>query len=310
MTAAGDGIGLLGREPVGAVLTIGHKDKARGFPTDTDRFFIVVPQEEDGIRANHPAFAKYNELAPEHRRTIRGVIVHASPDRAYNLQLRNQQGPVAIVGKNEKGGPKQHPQKRPFCTSRDGKNAERWMGGDANNFVKIPCPNRLCEFRKAVGDSPVPCKPEAKFLFRPTWKDGFPLPAPLMKLVTHSWNSSDALEGFFRYIDENAKQLGVPNYTLYGLQFVITLAKKKRQGDAGTARSFPVLSISPDCDLQHFLFTQQDREQLYARPVAALTDAQTPEEDYADYKSVVPGLSRDDDDQPPSTTPKRDGWAR
>ena len=274
--------GLTGRDPIGAALTIGHKGP-KGNPTDTDRFFIVVPQEENGVRVPHPAFVPFNNADPEKRRTLRCVLIHASQDQCFGYNLRAQLLP----------GRKGHPQKRPLCSSNDSKTAERWNG---TAFDKIACPNDKCEFRKAVGDGPTPCKPFMRILFRPVWPEGNPLPTPLMKLTSGSWNTTAAFLGFFQYIAQQAAALGVPEYTLYGLPFVITLGKKKRSGDAASARSFPVLTVSPDVDLQRFLWSQQERFAKFGGPVAALTDREQSAAEIvdADYRSIVPGVSKDD----------------
>ena len=64
-----DGIkGLKGREPVGVVLSVGVKDKQRGFPTETDRFHLVAAREENGVRNLHPGFATFNTAAIEKRK--------------------------------------------------------------------------------------------------------------------------------------------------------------------------------------------------------------------------------------------------
>jgi hypothetical protein len=63
--------GLQGKEPVGAVLTIGTKSTDKGFPTDRDRFYIKVPDSSNDVRVNHPAFTAFNGAAAELRRSIR-----------------------------------------------------------------------------------------------------------------------------------------------------------------------------------------------------------------------------------------------
>jgi hypothetical protein len=287
--------GLKPREPVGAVLTIGHKSP-KGFPTDTDRFFIVLPQEENGVRAPHPSFAAFNEAAPELRRTIRGVLIHGAQADCFEQHLKAQ-----VLNKA-------HPNKRPACVG-DGMNAVRWMGRGLDDFQAIPCPNDKCEFRQRVGDKPTPCKPWMRFLFRPRWAEGSKLPVPMMKLTSGSWHNASAFLGFFEHIRTQARALGVENPTLYGLPFVITLAKKKRRGDEG-GRAFPILTISPDGDLQEFLILQHQRYQQLAsapRPLA-LTDREELSDDVvaADYRTVnpgrgpvaTPGVADDDQDVP------------
>jgi hypothetical protein len=277
--------GLTGREPIGAVLTIGHKGP-KGNPTDTDRLFIVQPQEEDGIRKPHPAFVGFNTADADKRKSIRGILVHSSRAECFEHHLKAQVLPGLA-----------HPNKRPACVG-DGTHAVRWGKNGLDDFRSIPCPNEKCEFRQRVGDKPVPCKPWMRFLFRPVWAQGSPLPAPLMKYTSGAWNTTSAFLGFFEYIEKQAAALGVTNYTLYGLPFVMTLAKKKRRGDEG-GRAFPILSISPEGDLQAFLWAQHERIRAFresglARPgqaVAALTDREQHADDVveADYRTVNPG---------------------
>lgn len=301
MSAPSGIVGLTGREPIGAVLTVGHKGP-KGNPEHTDRFYIVVPNEVNGVRAEHPAFAAFNKaahpaLADERheaydmaryqrelaaRQIVRGNLVHASPEQCFEHHLKAQvlQGHPA------------HPAKAPHCVG-DGRNAKRWDGRD---FREIVCPNEGCEFRQApAANKPTPCKPWMRFLFRPRWADGSPLPMPLMKFTSGAWNTTANFLGLFQYVAEQASALGVARYTLYGLPFTMQLTKKKRKGDEG-GRAFPVVSIAPEVDLQEFLWNQHTRALEYSsRPVAALTDReqQDPAELYADQRGVSGPVSLD-----------------
>jgi len=284
--------GLEGKEPIGAVLTVGHKG-SNGAPTDTDRLFVVVPQMAQGIRGAHPAYGKFNDLGVSRpddnstreeidkyktalaaRQTIKGNLVHATKAELFEYYLRAQILP----------GIKAHPRKAPHCTG-DGQNATRWNGKE---FLPIVCPNELCEFRQ--GDVKT-CKPFMRFLFQPRWAQGSPLPMPLMKLTSGSWNSVRAFIGFFDYLMQQAHQLGLTSPNFYGLPFVITLSRKS---DPAHQRGYPVLAISTDGDLQGFLVnTEQRRKELEAiKPRAALTDGeqQDPIEVAADYATITPGI--------------------
>lgn len=283
--------GLTGKEPVGAVLTIGHKGP-RGNPEMTDRFFIVVPQMADGIRPAHPAFAAFNEAPPEKRQVIRGHLIHATRADMFEHNLKAQVLPKPHPA---------HPNKAPAC-SGDGERAVRWNGTE---FKAIRCPNDLCEFRQKPQSGPTTCKPFMRILFRPRWaevrsKDANgvivnsenPLPTPLMKLTSGSWNNVRAFLGFFEYIEQQAKLLGVPDVSLYGLPFTITLSKKSI---AAQQRAFPVLFITPDTDVQAFIAGQiRNRRDLILSappPVAALTDGteRSTEVEDADYQTINPG---------------------
>ena len=148
----------------------------------------------------------------------------------------------------------------------------------------------LCEFRQ--GDRKA-CKPFAQLLFRPRWADGVSLPQPLVKLTTGSWNSTAALLGFFAYLEGQARELGIVNPSLYGIPFTLSLARKTmpKRGAA-----FPVLSISPDCDLVVFFLRQREdlgriaATQPRELPPASLTDPELESPDVlaADSELIVP----------------------
>ena len=146
---------LHGRDPVGCVVSIGIKS-SRGFPTATDRFHIINPREESGVRHLHPAFASFNKAGPEHRKIIRGNIVHASMSDCFESHLKAQ-----VVKKPA------HPDMKPQCVG-DGVKATRWGGPKPDDFKEIKCLHDLCEFRQK---KPPLCKPWLRFLFRLRWKD-------------------------------------------------------------------------------------------------------------------------------------------
>lgn len=274
--------GLHSKEPVGAVLTIGRKGTS-GAPVETDRFFIVQPSEgDDRVRAQHPAFAAFNGAKPEARQSITCALVHAEMEDSWLHYLRAQ-----VLG----GDWPTHPQMKPACQG-DGKTALRLYAvgkdGAPDDYREIPCPNDLCEFRQGNVKK---CKPFGRLYFRPIWKDGSPLPTPLMKWTTASWNNVAAVKGFFEHVEHQAEQLGLGDYTLYGLPFTITLGKKKKPQQG---RAFPVITITPAMDLIAFFMAQ--RRQLLeagAGPLALSAgnrDVEEVEAESSDYQAIVPGL--------------------
>ncbi len=285
--------GLTGREPVGAVLTVGHKVLVQGRtdrhgnpmtkPADTDRFFIVVPQEVEGFRAEHPSFTAFNTAEPSRRTVVRGNLLHASPEGAWEHHRKAQ------VLK----GLEPHPAKGPHCMG-DGVRAQRWLNGA---YQDIPCPGDRCEFAQPTvlqngNEGPTPCKPWMRFLFRPRWPDGSSLPTPLMKYTSGAWNTTAHFLGFFEHVLSQAQQLGVERFSLYGLPFVLTLEHKKRKGETGS-RTFPVVRISTDGDLLDFLDAQRKRiAALGTAPARAALPAPPPvptsllDADQQDYAEV------------------------
>lgn len=264
--------GLTAREPVDAVLTVGEKIMPKGYPGNTDRFFVHAAYEEKqgtiGVRPNHPAFAKFNGAAPEHRKSIIGNIVHAERAECFVHSLTNQKAPDNSKWVNS-------PNQKPFCTG-DGIRATRLYAiGDNGDedFRSIPCPNDACEFRQ--GDAKM-CKPFARLYFRPQWPAGSSLPTPLMKFETRSWNTVANMLGFFEFIENAARGLALDSYTLFGFRFVLTLHRKTK---ATRQRAFPVVTMSPDVDPLTF-FMQQRRDVALAggRPLLQLVGATSPEE--------------------------------
>ena len=276
--------GVEGVEPVGAVLTIGHKGD-RGNPTDTDRFFLVVPtMGPDQRRAEHPEFAAFNKAKPEHRQTIHGNLVHADEADCWGYHLKAQVLPPPW---------KAHPDKRPSCIG-DGVKATRYFGESGpEDFREMECPNELCEFRQ--GNGAKPCKPFGRLYFRLRWKTDN-LPSPLVKWTTGSWNSVRSVLGFFDHVREQVQGLGLESYSLYGLPFSLTLSRKTKPS---ARAAFPVVSISPECDLVAFFLQQRQqlRELGAAEPKMIAAGAQSPEEVapeevFADHATIMPGHVR------------------
>ncbi len=268
--------GLEGRDPIGVVLSIGRKKDGneKGFPVERDRFHLVMPREENGVRPAHPAFAPFNNAPAEKRQVIRGNLVHPNRADCFEYYRRAQ-----VLDRRA------HPDRRPCCEG-DGKDATRWVGPGPDDWAKIPCPNKLCPF--ASGE-PAQCKPFSRLLFRLRWPEGNPLPCLLAKFTTGSWNSCANLIGFFDYIEETARQLGVADYKLFGFPFVLTLTQQTRPSQK---TKFPVVTISPDDvdPIAFFTAQVQQRQALGAYHPVALIDT-TPEEDYEDVTSISRGGS-------------------
>lgn len=283
--------GVTGREPVGAVLTIGKKQASGGIdPTTTDRFWLVMPtMGSDGRRPEHPEFATYNKAKPEHRQTIHGHLVHGEEGDCWHYNLKAQVLP----------GYPAHPDKRPACVG-DGENATRYDPEGKHGpvtedgFREIVCPNEACEFRQGKGAKP--CKPFGRLYFRTRWKTDA-LPETLVKWTTGSWNSVRNLIGFFDHVREQATALGLESYSLYGLPFVLTLSRKTKPSER---QAFPVVSIAPECDLVAFFLQQRAQlRELGGPPEIKLlpVGARDPEETeaaevYADHATITPGHVR------------------
>ena len=271
MTDRPQGIeGLQGREPVGVVLSAGIKGPS-GAPIERDRYHLVVPHEADGRRAHHPGFAAFNSAPPEARRVIRGNLVHATAAECFELSLRAQVSKAL--------GLKAHPNRRPVC-SGDGVRAVRWTGGE--DFTEVPCLHDLCPARLA---EPAECKPWARLYFRLRWKDGSPLSTPLTKFTTGSWNTIANLKGFFDALDRNARELGLTDYTLFGLPFTLTLTEKT---NAQRRSRFPVTVISEDMSPIDFFRWQRAHIRELQAPVVSLLEGpeHDPDVEFADLRGI------------------------
>jgi hypothetical protein len=166
---------------------------------------------------------------------------------------------------------------------------------DKVEYQDIPCPNDLCQFAQAPNDRTPPCcKPWARLLFQPVWKEGSTLPTPLMKFTTQSWHSIAAIVGFFEHIKEQARLCGVDAPQLFGLPFELTLSEKS---SPEKRTKFPVIRITPTVMVQAFLIGQMQRgEQLAAgKRYVALLDApeQHPDVVAQDHAEVSAGIPRE-----------------
>ena len=276
--------GLVGPDPVGAVLTIGTK-AANGAPTERDRFYLksVFAQDVGGVlrKEPHPAFASFNSADPSKRKTIRGVIVHSSREDCFSYGL------AAFKIK----GMASHPKKIPTCCG-NGVEATRYFGKLADggdDFRTIVCANDLCPQR--IGKIKE-CAPAMRFLFRINWNEGVTLPRILVRFVSKSWNTAKNFVGFMDYVDEQARAFGLTDYSLFGLPFVMTLTEKTNPEEKSR---FPVVTITPEFDLQEFLVWQRKQLESFGGKLAlpaGLSDPENsaPEIIAADFADIVPGL--------------------
>lgn len=258
------------REPIGCALSIGRKGP-NGAPIDKHRFFVVRPVADArgsaGKRDPHPAYNEFNRLGPdagkrdgertpegrahdELRATVRGILVHGDKHECWteNLQADKLEGHI-------------HPRGGPSCVG-NGCTAERWIGGA---YVPIACPGRRCEFMQPTTDrngrkARPPCHPHVKLIFQLRMK----ATSLLCKFTSNGWESSDSVKGFFDFIEQQARFLGVDHVSTYGLPFALTLASK-----TGDGSRYTVAHMSPDFPdgrtLQEFLHAQSEgRKQLAA----------------------------------------------
>ena len=271
--------GLIGhgkgrKQAWGAVLTIGQKDPNKGFPTDTDKFFIKKPQaitKKMGprttlFRENDPEFSKFNNSDNiKLRQTIRFFIVHPvnltngweSMVDCFQFSLKAHQLPKH----------KQHPNNAPHCTG-NGEEARRW---DGTEYKDIKCPNHICEFRAG---RPAPCKPFARLAIQLRWEADQPwsyLPTTFIKYETRSWYNIDKVfMPFFMGLHLQATALGVNDYNFYALPCVMKLSKRS----SGNGNLVPAVSLStdlpPGMTLQSFFLQQKNMQkqlQNYLPPI-------------------------------------------
>jgi hypothetical protein len=266
-------LGLTGIDPVGAVLSIGRKETF-GKKDNTDRFWLVQPREENGVRLLHPAFEFFNKASDEKRQMIKGNIVHAKQDDCYWDDLTLYRFP-----KDHPLYKKSRPNSKPFCVG-DGINATRWVGPGPDDCKSIPCPNDRCEFR--IGKHPV-CKPSVKFLFRIAWDDP-KFPSMLVRFDCKSWwtaanfngtekqvgkdgKSHIVRNGFFGYLENIARELGISDCKLFGFPFIMTLTHRTKPSDN---YRFPVVTIAPAVDPVMFFMQQRSNIKLLAERMPIL----------------------------------------
>lgn len=290
MSAIANGIaGLTGREPIGAVVSIGTKGP-KGNPIEKDRFHIVEVSENDkGVRPHHRLFSFFNQRDADKRKLINGNLVHGTRDECFEWHYKCQ------VAKGSS-----HPQRRPFCVG-NGQQAVRWLGGDANNFKEIDCVGERCEFRQPINNRSAPCKPWMRLTFRLTWDEaiqaalaskGYPtLPSMIVKFNSGSWNTVRNVKGFFDQIENLASEFGIDAPKFFGFPFELQLTEKTNRERRSR---FPVVIITPTMDHLDFFIRQREQLAQIGGPprVEALTDQtqQEPEVLVADFRQISPGI--------------------
>jgi len=176
---------------------------------------------------------------------------------------------------------------RPWCVG-DGSRATRWTGPGPDDFTEIQCPNELCQYRQT---EPKQCKPFARLLFRLRWAEETErLPTPLAKFTTGSWNTVANLTGFFDWIEQSARNLGLREPKFYGLPFVMSLAYQTK---ASAKTRFPVVTITPEVDPVAVFTAQMERVQALAgyEPVRiGDPEMQSPRELAADVRQISRGI--------------------
>ena len=274
--------GVEGKIPIGCVVSVSRRDRPGGPPVDKKGFHILSVREDDRMRPQHPRFRKYNEAPWGNRQVLQGMIVHASEKDCFEWDRKAQ-----VIRKP------MHPHKRPHCVG-DGVRAQRWAFDEPDHFLDIDCLNEKCEFHQSGV-----CKPFFRFVFLLTWSPeaeaSFGFPPMLAKLTSRSWNSLRNFVGFFSYINQTARELGLSNHSLMGFPFLLehtyeTKPEKKYR--------YQVLRITPREEPVAFFAKQarmmaQIRHQY--RELEAITDQsqKEPELVYEDVKSVEWGNPND-----------------
>lgn len=293
--------GLVGVEPArggaGVRASVGIRSNS-GEPILKNRFFLMNPVasparfqlksggDMKGLRSEpHPSFTAWNEEAKKDLRgssrcgALRANLIHARLSDAAEWNAAAQKLP----------GHPSPPSQRPACCG-DGIRALRFVGmeGGEEVFREIACPNELCEFRQRVGTKPAPCKANATLVFRLRWNRDDPVERDLPEMVctwhTRSPQSLSRLMTLFEMILGTEKvaphtprerwkaglaaDLGVPDPSLVGLPFVMSVGEKSKPSEGWV---FPIVSFSLDGDPVQWLLAQQaHRLQLAAGGPAPL----------------------------------------
>lgn len=246
--------GISPREPIGAVLSIGRRDKPNALPVEKDRFHLLEPHETDGMRRPHPDFAFFNaynrENTPEteiaKRRAVSGVIAHGSWDYRENGCLEQHLTAYKLPNRPSP------PSKLPACVG-DGVTARRFFGEKGpDDFRSITCPNDECPYRKPVSDREgPPCRPFTRFLFRLDWQGSAAegkAPTPVVKLTSGSFYTFAAIAGLKKSLDDAATALGIDPAIVspFGLRFRLMVSTKTQAAKPGErfGRKFPVVVAS------------------------------------------------------------------
>jgi hypothetical protein len=243
-----------------------------------------------------PAFRAWNEGAKEALQAkakdpraglgrfarVRGNFVHERWQQAARWNRRAQK--LAEGHPNPRNG-------EPAC---EGNGVWAWRfageGPDGRNaFDRIACPNEDCQFAMSKL-----CRPAGHLLFQLRWDPEDPLERGLLPLMalwdTTSWESTANLKGLLEHVlgtealltDEEramatneeraewrtglAAQFGVPDPSLVGLPFVMTINEKTSPAKPGSPQGsrYTVVRFSPDGDLVAWLLAQARRRRELA----------------------------------------------
>lgn len=277
------------KPPLGARLRIGQRvfraDGTAGGFEDVGAFSIGASRPgPNGAIPPHPTFDWFNKLSADERRTFVLELVHADIDAALGGAMTCHRG---------LSGDPAPPKNRPFCSSEDMETATRWS---ADGWSKLRC-SELCRYRRSPGLSkgghplPPPCKPVSRLLGVPVWRDP-EKPGrhrPLMKLVSQSWGTANALGGLRSYLIATANELGLPadKRSFYGVQIILT--SELTRNEKGR---YWTLSASVTGDLQATLLAQAEKRAQAATDTSAapsLRDLDTPEERAVEFTDVELG---------------------
>lgn len=290
MTAPSGIAGLVGREPIGAALSVGIKGPS-GAPTEKDRFHVLLPaagvaqfKKRDGstysaqYREAHPSFVAFNTAQVERRTVVPARLAHARVEECWEYRLQAQVLPGIA-----------HPRRAPACMG-DGKRAQRW-DPKAESYTDIPCPAERCPFSRPPADGkPTPCKPWMRFLARFDWPrvDGKGLPNVPFRYASGSWNTVKNFLGFFESFRANCRNLGVdPDAVLlFGLPVALQLQERT---DPSAQHRFPVVSITVagDGDLLAWILAQGERVQALRDVPRVLALTEIPPESAGDDYDLV-----------------------
>ena len=232
-----------GKVAVGALVSMKLLQKASDIGKASEGFFIKKPYADDsGYKPLHDDFSVFNNAHPAKRRSIRGVLVHASVKDAAFFQVSAYTLP----------GFKSPPNKAPACRGNE-VTAVRYTGkGDNDGWEEIPCPGLNCRFRQEGL-----CKAMSLVYFMPIWND----PSwrrPLMEFQNRSWYTTRNLRVFFANLFSMARSLGVENPSLLGIPFVMQWYKAKKAKGV-----FPAANFSIDGDLiTHLQVQRQEQNKL------------------------------------------------
>jgi len=250
MTAAQSGIvGVTGREPIGATLAIGRRDRPNGPPVEKDRFHLLYPHEINGLRPQHPDFAAFNAAPAEARRVV--GLVFVSP-AWYGEGGALQQSYLAQKLSDRPRGDQGAPGQVPVCVG-DGVSARRYFGEKgSDDWRHIPCPGEACPYRQPVSDRQgADCKPTTRLIARLDWPEPpagkRPMPSSVVRFASRGWDTYRAVRGMYESVAQSATMFGVPIEQVppFGLRFRLLVQDRTRAAvGSSPGRRYPVTVAS------------------------------------------------------------------